>query len=102
MTVVRAASPEPERLATALSLCTDASEHADGSIVGDPTQAALVAYAASLGLHKSELDARFPRTAVLPFDSARKLMTTVHRSPHGYTQYTTGAPTSLSHAATAY
>lgn len=92
MTVVRAASPEPERLATALSLCTDASEHADGSIVGDPTQAALVAYASGLGLHKSELDARFPRTAVLPFDSARKLMTTVHRVPHGYTQYTTGAP----------
>ena len=92
MTVVRAASPEPERLATALSLCTDASEHADGSIVGDPTQAALVAYASGLGLHKSELDARFPRTAVLPFDSARKLMTTVHRAPHGFVQYTTGAP----------
>ena len=92
MTVTRAVTPEPQRLATALSLCTDASEQEDGTVIGEPTQAALVAYASGLGLHKSELETAFPRISSIPFDSGRKLMTTVHRSPHGYTQYTTGAP----------
>jgi P-type Ca2+ transporter type 2C len=46
--------------------------------LGDPTEGALVAAAAKMGYWKSSLDASFPRTAELPFDSERKRMTTVH------------------------
>jgi P-type Ca2+ transporter type 2C len=48
------------------------------SIVGDPTEAALVVAAARMGLHKGPLERAMPRVAEVPFDSARKLMTTVH------------------------
>lgn len=49
--------------------------------VGDPTETALVMAGAELGLHKDDLDKAFPRVAEVPFDSVRKRMTTVHRSP---------------------
>ena len=50
-------------------------------VVGDPTEGALVVAAARFGLAKSDLEAMFPRVGELPFDSERKLMTTVHRLP---------------------
>ena len=49
--------------------------------VGDPTEAALVLAAENLGLIKDDLDAACPRIAELPFDSGRKMMTTLHRMP---------------------
>ena len=70
-------------LTKATTLCSDAALEptADGSYraVGDPTEGALVVAAAELGLVKSELDARWPRIAEVPFTSERKRMTTVHR-----------------------
>lgn len=95
MTVARACGDDQKRLAAALALCTDAVLQGSGnnrSAVGDPTQCAVVNYALSIGLDKSELQAQYPRVSEIPFDSERKLMTTVHRTPHGYIQYTTGAP----------
>ncbi len=55
----------------------------DGGMVaiGDPTEAALVLAAAQFSIYKDELDRAFPRIAELPFDSARKRMTTLHRVP---------------------
>lgn len=50
--------------------------------LGDPTEGALVVAAAKMGYWKSSLDASFPRTAELPFDSERKRMTTVHHLEH--------------------
>ena len=92
MTVVRHFGDDEQLLATALALCSDAREGSDG-IVGEPTEAALVGYAASLGLHKAELEAAQPRAAEAPFDSMRKMMTTVHRvSADTAVQYTKGAP----------
>ena len=92
MTVVRHFGDDEQLLATALALCSDAREGSDG-IVGEPTEAALVGYAASLGLHKAELEAAQPRAAEAPFDSMRKMMTTVHRAPADTAvQYTKGAP----------
>lgn len=92
MTVVRHFGDDEPLLATALALCSDAREGSDG-IVGEPTEAALVGYAASLGLHKAELEAAQPRAAEAPFDSMRKMMTTVHRAPADTAvQYTKGAP----------
>ena len=92
MTVVRHFGDDEPLLATALALCSDAREGSDG-IVGEPTEAALVGYAASLGLHKAELEAAQPRAAEAPFDSMRKMMTTVHRAPADTAvHYTKGAP----------
>ncbi|SET36186.1 Ca2+-transporting ATPase [Paenibacillus sp. NFR01] len=61
-------------------------------ILGDPTETALVDYALSVGIDKRELERRYPRTGELPFDSDRKLMTTVHKVEDGYRLFTKGAP----------
>lgn len=91
MTVVKSSGGDSDRLAAALALCSDAVIK-DGEAVGDPTQCAVVNYAQSIGLEKEALEAEYPRLAEIPFDSERKMMTTVHSAPHGNIQYTTGAP----------
>ncbi|NJP50189.1 cation-transporting P-type ATPase [Streptomyces sp. SBST2-5] len=53
------------------------------SALGDPTEAALLAAGARLGLDRRELDRTLPRVGEIPFDSGRKRMTTVHRRPGG-------------------
>ncbi len=69
----------------AAALCNDAILEADMDrdgdmrVIGDPTEGALVAAAAKLGLWKEELDQRWPRVAEAPFTSERKRMTTIHR-----------------------
>jgi Ca2+-transporting ATPase len=50
-------------------------------LVGDPTEGALVVAAAKAGLRRASVEAAFPRVAEIPFDSARKLMSTIHRLP---------------------
>ncbi len=64
------------------ALCNDANLIDTGDdryhTLGDPTEGALVVAAAKMGYWKSALDASFPRTAELPFDSERKRMTTIH------------------------
>jgi Ca2+-transporting ATPase len=60
---------------------------------GDPTEVALVEAAEKAGLHKARLEHRFPRVAEIPFDSDRKLMTTVHGLPDGrFVVWSKGAP----------
>lgn len=62
-------------------------------ILGDPTETALVDYALSIGIDKRELEERHPRVAELPFDSDRKLMTTIHKLEDGqFRVLTKGAP----------
>jgi Ca2+-transporting ATPase len=80
-------SPTLALLLAAGALCNDAFIAHDGDevssdrVVGDPTEAALVAAAARQGLCKTNLERLFPRVAELPFDSERKRMTTVHACP---------------------
>lgn len=81
-----------ELIARAMSLCSDAEEDADGAVTGEPTEAALVNFAISLGMHKGDLKADSPRIGEAPFDSGRKMMSTVHKTPDGIIQYTKGAP----------
>ena len=60
-------------------------------IVGDPTEAAIVRLMHDKGLTRAMLDEQYPRVHEIPFDSGRKLMTTIHKSADGYLQITKGA-----------
>jgi Ca2+-transporting ATPase len=93
MTVVEHSGDDERLLATSLALCSDASLNEEGQAEGDPTQAAVVNYAKKIGLSKNDLSKKYPRFAEIPFDSGRKLMTTLHKKPEGgFIQHTTGAP----------
>ena len=61
-------------------------------VTGDPTEGALVVAAAKAGLHKADLDAKFPRLNEIPFTSERKRMTTLVQTPDGVVAYAKGAP----------
>ena len=93
MTVVQSYGSDKEETAKSFALCTDAKLAVGQTVsTGDPTQTAVVDYAAKIGLPKYELEEKYPRVGEIPFDSMRKLMTTVHRDGDGFVQYTTGAP----------
>lgn len=92
MTVVDTYTENKELLATAMTLCSDAAPDETGAAVGEPTECALVNFATKSGVKKAEAEARLPRVGEVPFDSVRKMMTTVHRGEDGYIQYTKGAP----------
>ncbi len=95
MTVVDCAAPDESLLARAMALSSD-SEWVDGQAVGEPTENALVNYAATLGMPKTELLKTNQRVGEAPFDSMRKLMTTIVRHESGkLRQYTKGAPDEL-------
>ena len=63
------------------ALCNDTVLHPDGKTTGDPTETAFVDAALLDGLDKNALERELPRLAELPFDSDRKLMSTVHPLP---------------------
>lgn len=83
-----------------MALCNDTKiSHTAGAeqftLIGDPTETALVDYGIKHGFDKREGEIEFPRKAEIPFDSDRKLMTTVHELNDGATVYrvmTKGAP----------
>lgn len=78
-------------LAEAMTLCNDAVFE-DGGAKGEPTEAALVNFGAAEGIIKSELEKMQPRVAEAPFDSGRKMMSTIHKCGDAFEQYTKGAP----------
>ncbi len=114
MTVVDYAGHDQDILAAGMALCCDAEMKKDENgveeVVGEPTEAALVAYSSIQNLPKSDLVKFFPRVGEAPFDSGRKMMSTVHENvekdaPAGldteldkmvaaspYVQFTKGAP----------
>ena len=92
MTVVDSFCSDEKNLATMMSLCTDVVVNSDGSVTGEPTEAALVNFALKLQLNKNDLEAKMPRIGEAPFDSGRKMMSTVHKTPNGVVQFTKGAP----------
>lgn len=92
MTVVDHFGENERELAKAMALCCDAEIDEDGTVIGEPTEAALVAWANSLELNKTQLKETYPRCGEAPFDSGRKMMSTLHTSPSGVIQYTKGAP----------
>ncbi len=102
MTVVDFYGDNEEELAAGMALCSDAELGPDGLVTGEPTEAALVAWANKLGRDKNTLKALNIRCGEAPFDSLRKLMSTVHSSASGFVQYTKGAPDVLLSRCTHY
>lgn len=83
---------ETRLVSTAMALCSDASLNNTGQAEGEPTECALVNFACSVGMKKPELEKAAPRIDEAPFDSARKMMSTVHATGDGFVQYTKGGP----------
>ncbi|MBI5682973.1 MAG: cation-translocating P-type ATPase, partial [Deltaproteobacteria bacterium] len=88
-------------LFSALALSNDADTDVNGKIIGDPTEVALYNIAKGKGFDKEKLEREFPRVAEIPFDSDRKMMTTIHQKSevrsqkseekYGYISFTKGA-----------
>jgi len=97
MTVVDFYGDHEKLLANAMSLCSDAEFDEEAkTAVGEPTEAALVNYAEKLELSKNVQKNIFVRIGEVPFDSGRKMMSTVHRTTEGsLVQFTKGAPDEL-------
>jgi Ca2+-transporting ATPase len=94
MTVVEHSCSDEKLLMTAMSLCSDAEIDLDTSqAIGEPTECALVNDAFKNGLSKPELAKEYVRVAEAPFDSVRKMMSTLHKKSDGTViQFTKGAP----------
>jgi Ca2+-transporting ATPase len=86
----------PEQLLLlSMTLNQDTKKNNDNKIVGDPTEIALVEYAMNHEAHNAEWQNKYPREHEVPFDSDRKLMTTVHKMENGYLVITKGAYESI-------
>ena len=94
MTVVDHYGSDEALIANSMSLCSDAEFDTEaGTAVGEPTECALVNYAEKLGLSKNTQKGLFVRIGEVPFDSGRKMMSTVHKTENGsLVQFTKGAP----------
>ena len=79
-------------VATAMALCSDANLNGENQAEGEPTECALVNFAYAVGLHKADLEKAAPRVDEAPFDSGRKMMSTVHAAGGKFVQYTKGGP----------
>lgn len=99
-------------LAKAMSLCCDAEIDDNGNVTGEPTEAALVTYSYTVGNPKNKLVPEYPRIGEAPFDSVRKMMSTVHERLNkeylklpgvcDYVQFTKGAPGEVLNLCTHY
>ena len=95
MTVVKHEVEGPDELhVRAMALCSDAKwDPEKGESVGEPTECALVNDAAKLGFYEGGNAERYPRVGEAPFDSGRKMMSVVVKTPEGtFEQYTKGGP----------
>lgn len=94
MTVVEHVADDEKTLEMAMALCSDAEYDAEaGEAVGEPTECALVNDAAGNGLVKTQLKEEYVRVGEAPFDSMRKMMSTIHETKdHQIIQFTKGAP----------
>ncbi len=80
-----------EQMSIAASLCNDARRDKDGEYHGESTEIALLQAAEETGLVKADLEKKYPRETEVPFDSDRKMMTTLHRDNGGFLVLSKGA-----------
>lgn len=84
MTVTAMYSKDEKLMLRLAAMCSEANQK-------NPTERAILEIACENGIIKDSLDKKYPRTAEIPFDSTRKRMTTVHRSPNGFRTVVKGA-----------
>ena len=95
MTVVEIKSRDKLLASKLATMCTDSNityENGKTEINGEPTENALVQNGLKYNLNKVELYREMPRVGEIPFDSTRKMMTTIHKMSTGYLVITKGAP----------
>lgn len=85
-------SEEARKLLHIAVLCNDSNINEEGKELGDPTEVALIAFSNSKDKDYREIRDNFPREAELPFDSERKLMTTLHTFGSQKALLTKGGP----------
>ncbi len=83
-------NPLHRRMLDLSILCND-STNMDGQEIGDPTETALINLGDRLGVFSQQVRVMYPRVSEIPFDSGRKLMSTLHRMEEGYAMITKGA-----------
>lgn len=95
MKVVEVKSKNPKFIITMATLCTDCEitvENNQEKVIGEPTEKAIVEEGLHIGCNKKETEKIFPRINEIPFDSNRKMMTTIHRIGSKYRIICKGAP----------
>ncbi|CEH33531.1 cation-translocating P-type ATPase [Romboutsia lituseburensis] len=90
--ITRHNSYQEEMLTLASVLCNDSDITKEGVEIGDPTEVALINYATKNDLSYKEIRLNNDRLAELPFDSDRKLMSTVNKVDNDVFMFTKGAP----------
>lgn len=92
----KTSSENLEKILQASVLCNDAKlQEGKDDIIGDPTEGALLVLGAKGGYPYEQMNKQYPRIAEFPFDSDRKLMSTLHQQDAQYVMYTKGAPDEL-------
>lgn len=95
MKVVDIKSKNKKFIIELASLCTDCEisvENGEENVTGEPTEKAIVEECLKIGSIKNELEKSMPRVNEIPFDSTRKMMTTIHKMGNKYRIITKGAP----------
>ncbi len=94
MTVVEIKANDKEKAIELATLCTDCEITGDNSpeVSGEPTEKAIVEKALEWRKNKKSLEEIMPRVNEIPFDSTRKMMTTIHKLGNHYRIITKGAP----------
>ena len=95
MKVVEVKSKNPKFIITMATLCTDCEitvENNQEKVIGEPTEKAIVEEGLHIGCNKKETEKIFQRINEIPFDSNRKMMTTIHRIGSKYRIICKGAP----------
>ena len=92
MKVVETKTTDEKKMIEYATLCTDCEITQNHKVIGEPTEKAIVEKALEIGINKRTIEDQMQRIAEIPFDSTRKMMTTIHKKGNKYIVITKGAP----------